>query len=123
MHCWIYEYRIFFTILELTEERKLEAADVTTTGFRLTWSRLSGDTGSYVLEYSVVSDPKTRLQKTFFGDETSVVLSNLLPNTTYQVTLRPGSTDKSVQPETIYATTLPGERRIFLTHMFYYSCT
>ncbi|XP_077313706.1 von Willebrand factor A domain-containing protein 1 isoform X4 [Lithobates pipiens] len=95
------------TLHELTEERKLEAEDITTTGFRLTWSRLSGDKGSYVLEYSVVSDPKTRLQKTNLGDETSVVLSNLLPNTTYQVTLRPSSTEKSVQPETIYATTLP----------------
>ncbi|XP_040181735.1 collagen alpha-1(XII) chain-like isoform X1 [Rana temporaria] len=95
------------TLHEFTEERKLEADDVTTTGFRLTWSRLSGDTGSYVLEYSVVSDPKTRLQKTLFGDETRVVLSNLLPNTTYQVTLKPGSTDKSVQLETIYVTTLP----------------
>lgn len=95
------------TLHEIIEKRKLEADDITTTGFRLTWSRLSGDTGSYVLDYSVVSDPRTRLQKALFGDETSVVLSNLLPNTTYQVTLSPGSTDKSVQPEKIFVTTLP----------------
>ncbi|XP_072281580.1 von Willebrand factor A domain-containing protein 1 [Pyxicephalus adspersus] len=93
------------TLPELTEERKLEADDITTTGFRLTWSRLSGDTGSYVLEYSVISDPKTQL--TLFEDKTTVLISNLLPNTTYKVTLSPGSTDKSSQPETIYVTTLP----------------
>ncbi|XP_018417864.1 PREDICTED: collagen alpha-1(XII) chain-like [Nanorana parkeri] len=95
------------TLHELIEKRKLEADDVTTTGFRLTWSRLSGDTGSYVLEYSIVSDPRTQLQKTLFEDETSVVLSHLLPNTTYQVTLSPGSKDKSAQPEKIFVTTLP----------------
>ncbi|KAM5141078.1 von Willebrand factor A domain-containing protein 1 [Mantella aurantiaca] len=95
------------TLHELTEKRQLKADEVTTNGFRLTWSRLSGDTGSYLLEYSVVSDPKSRLQKAVFGDETSMVLSNLLPNTTYKVTLKPGSTDKSAQAETIHVTTLP----------------
>ncbi|XP_068096690.1 von Willebrand factor A domain-containing protein 1 [Hyperolius riggenbachi] len=95
------------TLQEVKEERKLEAGNITTTGIRLTWSRLSGDTGSYVLEYSPVSNPRSRSQMAFYGGETSAVLTNLPSNTTYQITLISDTTDQSVQPETIQVSTLP----------------
>ncbi|KAG9482310.1 hypothetical protein GDO78_011154 [Eleutherodactylus coqui] len=95
------------TLQEKKEERNLEAHDITTTGFLLTWLRLSGDTGVYVLEYSPLSDPRGKLQKTLSVEETNVGLSNLTPNTTYQVTLIPDSNDPNIQPETIQVSTLP----------------
>ncbi|XP_075695726.1 von Willebrand factor A domain-containing protein 1 [Rhinoderma darwinii] len=95
------------TLQEVREERNLEALDITATSFWLTWSRLSGDTGEYVLEYSPLSDPRRKLQKTLSVKETSVVLSNLTPNTTYQVTLIPDANDPNVQHATIQVSTLP----------------
>ncbi|XP_075045899.1 von Willebrand factor A domain-containing protein 1 isoform X1 [Mixophyes fleayi] len=95
------------TLQDLKEERNLEAFDITTTGFRLAWSSLSGDTGNYVVKYSPMSAPRRELQKTLSGDETTVVLNGLTPNTTYQVTLISDSNDPYVQPETIQVSTLP----------------
>ncbi|XP_073441556.1 von Willebrand factor A domain-containing protein 1 [Dendrobates tinctorius] len=95
------------TLQEVKEERNLEALDITTTGFVLRWTSLSGDTGVYVLEYSSLSDPNSKLQKMTSVEETSVVLSTLTPNTTYQVTLLPDSSDPNMQPETIQVSTLP----------------
>ncbi|XP_063799088.1 collagen alpha-1(XII) chain-like [Pseudophryne corroboree] len=95
------------TLQDLKEERSLEVFDITTTGFQLAWSRLSGDTGNYVLEYTPVSDPTGKLLKTLSRDETSVVLSALTPNTTYQVILISDSNDPYVQPEIIQVSTLP----------------
>ncbi|KAM3922556.1 von Willebrand factor A domain-containing protein 1 isoform 3-T3 [Leptodactylus fuscus] len=95
------------TLQEVKEERQLVAQNITTTSFWLTWSRLSGDTGVYVLEYSPLSDPRGKLQKRTSVEETSVVLSALTPNTTYQVTLVPDSNDPDIQPETIQVSTLP----------------
>ncbi|XP_044137847.1 collagen alpha-1(XII) chain-like isoform X1 [Bufo gargarizans] len=95
------------TLQEVKEERNLEALNITTTSFWLTWSRLSGDTGTYLLEYSPMSDPRRKLQKTTSVEETSVVLSNLTPNATYKVTLIPESNYPNIQPETIQVSTLP----------------
>ncbi|KAM4016310.1 von Willebrand factor A domain-containing protein 1 [Anomaloglossus baeobatrachus] len=95
------------TLQEAKEERNLEALNITTTDFVLTWTRLFGDTGMYVIEYSPLSDPKSKLQKTTSVEETSVVLSALTPNTTYQVTLIPDSNDPNIQPETIEVSTIP----------------
>ncbi|XP_069597320.1 von Willebrand factor A domain-containing protein 1 isoform X5 [Ranitomeya imitator] len=95
------------TLQEVKEERNLEALDITTTGFVLSWTKLSGDTGVYVVEYSSLSDPKSKLQKMTSVGETSVVLSTLAPNATYQVTLLPDSSDPNMQPETIQVSTLP----------------
>lgn len=95
------------TLPEVKEERNLEAVDITTTSFGLTWSRLSGDTGVYVLEFSPLSDPRRKFQKTTSEKETSVVLITLTPNTTYQVTLIPDSNDPNIQLETIQVSTLP----------------
>ncbi|XP_073512942.1 von Willebrand factor A domain-containing protein 1 [Phyllobates terribilis] len=95
------------TLQEVKEERNLEVLDITTTGFVLSWTRLSGDTGMYVLEYLSLSDSKSKLQKTKSVEGTSVVLSTLTPNTTYQVTLLPDSNNPKIQPETIQVSTLP----------------
>ncbi|XP_072012152.1 von Willebrand factor A domain-containing protein 1 [Engystomops pustulosus] len=95
------------TFPEAKEERNLEFQDVASTSFLLTWSRLSGDTGVYVVEYWPLSDPRRKLQKTTSVEETSIILGALIPNTTYQVTLIPDSNDPNIQPETIQVSTLP----------------
>ncbi|XP_069803603.1 von Willebrand factor A domain-containing protein 1 [Dendropsophus ebraccatus] len=95
------------TLQEVREERNLEALNITTTSFLLTWSKLSGDTGTYLVEYSPLSDPRRKLQKMTSVEETSIILSALTPNTTYWVSLLPDSNDPNIQPETIQVSTLP----------------
>ncbi|MEE6483959.1 hypothetical protein FKM82_013701 [Ascaphus truei] len=98
------------SIIEIIRARRLQAHDITTTSFRLTWPRLlSQDTGHYLVEYAPVSNPGRKLQKSLSGDQTGVVLSSLITDTTYQVTLFPESNVHYVQPQTIKVSTLPEE--------------
>ncbi|XP_053546506.1 von Willebrand factor A domain-containing protein 1 [Bombina bombina] len=98
------------SIIDIIRARRLQASDITTSSFRLTWPRiLSGDTGHYMLEYSAAPAPERKLQKSLSGDETSVVLDNLIPGTIYNVTLFPESNVQYVQPQTIQVSTLPDE--------------
>ncbi|XP_078281611.1 von Willebrand factor A domain-containing protein 1 [Rhinoraja longicauda] len=77
-------------ILEVIRVRKLRALDITAGSFRLLWPRLlSSNTGYYLIEYSPVTDSQKNSWKTVTGDETSVVLRQLLPETTYKVKLTP----------------------------------
>ncbi|KAM4703362.1 von Willebrand factor A domain-containing protein 1 [Rhinophrynus dorsalis] len=96
------------SIIDVIRARRLHAVDITTSSFRLTWPRLlSKDTGHYMVEYALVSDPGRKLRKNLPGDQTGVVLSGLTPDTTYQVTLFPESNIHYVQPQTIQVSTLP----------------
>ncbi|XP_053308187.1 von Willebrand factor A domain-containing protein 1 isoform X2 [Spea bombifrons] len=87
----------------------LQTHDITATSFRLTWSQLlSRDHGeSYLLEYAPESDTSHRILKSLPGDQTGVVLSNLSPDTTYEVTLTPKSNVQVIKPQTIQVSTLP----------------
>lgn len=77
-------------ILEIIRVRKLRALDITASSFRLLWPRLlSSNTGYYLIEYSPDTDSQKKSWKTVTADETSVVLRQLLPETTYKVKLTP----------------------------------
>ncbi|OCT70588.1 von Willebrand factor A domain-containing protein 1 [Xenopus laevis] len=96
------------SIIELIRARRLHAQDITTTSFRLTWPRLlSRETGYYLLEHKLVSNPERKLSQTLSGDQTGITLHNLTPDTAYQVTLLPESNVQYIQPQTIQVSTLP----------------
>ncbi|XP_051895372.1 von Willebrand factor A domain-containing protein 1 [Pristis pectinata] len=81
-------------ILEIIQLKKLRALDITASSFRLLWPKLLSDsTGYYLIEYSPLMDSQSKSWKTVTGDETSVVLRQLLPETTYEVKLTPINTN------------------------------
>ncbi|KAG8434359.1 hypothetical protein GDO86_012657 [Hymenochirus boettgeri] len=95
-------------IIEIIRTRRLHAQDITATSFQIIWPNLlSRDTGHYLLEYGLVSNPDRKLRKTLSGDETSAELHDLTPDTTYQVTLFPESNVHYIQSQTIQVSTLP----------------
>uniref|UniRef100_UPI00398E8ADD von Willebrand factor A domain-containing protein 1 n=1 Tax=Pristiophorus japonicus TaxID=55135 RepID=UPI00398E8ADD len=97
-------------ILEIIRVKKLKALEITSSSFRLLWSRLlSSDTDYYLIEYSPLTEPQKRSWKTVTGDETSVVLRQLLPQTTYEVKLTPINNGNSNKPLVTKVTTLEDE--------------
>ncbi|CAI9582355.1 unnamed protein product [Staurois parvus] len=95
------------TLPELIQRRNLHAWDISTSSFRLTWSRLITDKGRYVLEYGLVSDPQKKLRKMLTADETTMLIGNLNPNTKYQATLHSEANVQYVPPQSIQIATLP----------------
>uniref|UniRef100_A0A8C0FY33 von Willebrand factor A domain-containing protein 1 n=1 Tax=Chelonoidis abingdonii TaxID=106734 RepID=A0A8C0FY33_CHEAB len=89
---------------------RLRAMEITSSSFRLTWPRLlSSDTGYYVLEYAPADNPRRKLVKQVSGDDTGLFLSDLLPDTTYEVVLVPESNEHYIPPQTTRVTTLEEE--------------
>ncbi|NXR73087.1 VWA1 protein, partial [Pycnonotus jocosus] len=89
---------------------RLHATDVTSSSFRLTWPQLlSQDTGYYSLEYSPRAEPGSKRTQQLSGDHTSLVLSDLAPETTYEVALIPESNVHYFPPQTTRVTTLAEE--------------
>ncbi|KAM4652588.1 von Willebrand factor A domain-containing protein 1 [Discoglossus pictus] len=98
------------SIIDVIRAKRLQALDITTTGFRLVWPNLlSSDTGHYLVEYVDVSDPRKKHRNNLPGDQTTLVLSGLPPDTTYNVTLIPESNVQYFQPQTIQVSTMPEE--------------
>uniref|UniRef100_A0A8C5Q2Y2 von Willebrand factor A domain-containing protein 1 n=1 Tax=Leptobrachium leishanense TaxID=445787 RepID=A0A8C5Q2Y2_9ANUR len=97
------------TLPEPVQEISLHVHNITTTSFQLSWpallSQAKGE--SYLLEYSLDSDRSRTVQKVLSGDQTSLVLGNLTPNTTYRVTLIPKSNGHLIRPQTMQISTLP----------------
>ncbi|XP_029434403.1 von Willebrand factor A domain-containing protein 1 [Rhinatrema bivittatum] len=95
------------SIIEVIRAKRLKAVDITSNSFRLTWPQLlSSSTGHYVLEYAPVSDASRKLRKAVPGDHTGVTVSNLAPETTYEVTLIPESNIQYLHPQSTRVTTL-----------------
>ncbi|XP_072100841.1 von Willebrand factor A domain-containing protein 1 [Mobula birostris] len=91
-------------ILDIIQVKKLRALDITATSFRLLWPRLLSDSADYYLiEYGPLVDSQ-KSWKTVTGDETSVVLRQLLPKTSYEVKLTPISDNYNKFLETIVTT-------------------
>ncbi|NXO45699.1 VWA1 protein, partial [Locustella ochotensis] len=89
---------------------RLHATDVTSSGFRLVWPRLlSQETGYYSLEYAPKTEPGSKRRQQLSGDLTSLVLSDLAPQTTYEVALIPESNVHYFPPQTTRVTTLAEE--------------
>ncbi|XP_059807983.1 von Willebrand factor A domain-containing protein 1 [Hypanus sabinus] len=91
-------------ILDIIQVKKLRAMDITATSFRLSWPRLLSDSADYYLiEYSPLMDPQ-KSWKTVTREETSVVLRQLLPKTTYEVKLTPINDNYNKFLETVVTT-------------------
>ncbi|XP_072442602.1 von Willebrand factor A domain-containing protein 1 isoform X1 [Chiloscyllium punctatum] len=97
-------------ILEIIRAKKLRAMDITASSFRLLWPKLlSSDSDYYLIEYSPLTEPQRKSWKTVTGDETSVVLRQLHPETTYEVKLTPINNNNYNKPLMIKVTTLEDE--------------
>ncbi|NXE94838.1 VWA1 protein, partial [Menura novaehollandiae] len=89
---------------------RLHAVDVTSSSFRLMWPKLlSQETGYYILEYAPRGDLARKRTKQVPGALTSLVLSDLAPETTYEVALIPESNVHYFPPQTTRVTTLAEE--------------
>lgn len=84
--------------------------DITSSSFRLTWPQLlSQETGYYTLQYAPTDDLAAKRTTQVSGAHTSLTLSNLAPETTYEVALVPESNIHYFPPQTIRVTTLTGK--------------
>uniref|UniRef100_A0A8C4Y672 von Willebrand factor A domain-containing protein 1 n=1 Tax=Gopherus evgoodei TaxID=1825980 RepID=A0A8C4Y672_9SAUR len=103
-------------IIDVIRAKRLRAVEITSSSFRLTWPRLlSSDTGYYVLEYAPADNPRRKLVKQVSGDHTGLFLSDLLPDTTYEVVLIPESNEHYIPPQTTRVTTLAGKTMTYVT--------
>jgi len=74
------------------------------------WPKLlSQETGYYTLEYAPTDDLARKRTKQVSGDHSSLVLSDLAPETTYEVALIPESNVHYFPPQMTRVTTLAGE--------------
>ncbi|KAM9217559.1 von Willebrand factor A domain-containing protein 1 isoform 1-T1 [Leptosomus discolor] len=97
-------------ILDVIQANRLHAVDITSSSFRLMWPELlSQETGYYTLEYAPTDDLARKRTKQVSGAHTSLVLSNLAPETTYEVALVPESNVHYFPPQTTRVTTLAEE--------------
>ncbi|XP_071305011.1 von Willebrand factor A domain-containing protein 1 isoform X4 [Agelaius tricolor] len=97
-------------IRDVIQANRLHATDVTSSSFRLVWPQLlSQDSGFYSLEYGPGGDPAARSTLQVPGAQSSLVLSQLAPGTTYEVALIPESNVHYFPPQRTRVTTLPGK--------------
>ncbi|NWV38591.1 VWA1 protein, partial [Grantiella picta] len=89
---------------------RLHATDVTSSSFRLVWPQLlSQETGYYTLEYAPAAELARKRTQQVSGAQTSLVLSDLAPETTYEVALIPESNVHYFPAQTTRVTTLAEE--------------
>ncbi|NXS62499.1 VWA1 protein, partial [Brachypteracias leptosomus] len=97
-------------ILDVIQANRLHAIDITSSSFQLVWPKLlTQDTDYYILEYAPVGDLGRKRTQQVSGAHTSIVLSNLAPETSYEVALIPESNVHYFPPQTTRVTTLPEE--------------
>uniref|UniRef100_A0A803VH09 von Willebrand factor A domain-containing protein 1 n=1 Tax=Ficedula albicollis TaxID=59894 RepID=A0A803VH09_FICAL len=95
---------------DVLQASRLHATDVTSSSFRLLWPKLlSQETGYYSLEYGPRADPAGKRTQQVSGALTSLVLSDLTPETTYEVALIPESNVHYFPPQSTRVTTLAEE--------------
>ncbi|XP_067337696.1 collagen alpha-1(XII) chain isoform X3 [Channa argus] len=77
------------TLEEQGQVRNLRVTEETTDSFRVSWQPAPGAVTGYQLTYEPVGDESSRLETTTVGSETTIVLQELQPQTTYRVTVTP----------------------------------
>ncbi|XP_060947388.1 collagen alpha-1(XII) chain [Limanda limanda] len=77
------------TLEEIGPVRGLRVSEETTDSFRASWRPAPGAVTRYHLTYEPVGDESSRLEMTTDGPETTSVLRQLRPRTTYRVTVTP----------------------------------
>ncbi|XP_075940078.1 collagen alpha-1(XII) chain [Anarhichas minor] len=93
------------TLEELGSVHNLRVSEETTDSFRVSWQPAPGDVTRYRLTYEPAGDESSRLETTTVGPETTIVLQELQPKTTYRVTVTPEYTSGSGGPMTTDGTT------------------
>uniref|UniRef100_A0A6J0SWC4 von Willebrand factor A domain-containing protein 1 n=1 Tax=Pogona vitticeps TaxID=103695 RepID=A0A6J0SWC4_9SAUR len=95
------------SITEVMQAKRLRATEISSDSFRLLWPNLlTRDTGYYVLEYAPNGKPRHKARKQMPGDHTTIVVNNLMPQTTYEVALIPESNERYIPPQVTRVTTL-----------------
>ncbi|XP_051816945.1 collagen alpha-1(XII) chain isoform X4 [Acanthochromis polyacanthus] len=77
------------TLEELGSVRNLRVSEETTESFRVSWQPAPGDVTRYRLAYKSVRDGSSWMETTTLGTETTAVLQELQPKTTYLVIVTP----------------------------------
>ncbi|XP_064253257.1 von Willebrand factor A domain-containing protein 1 isoform X2 [Passer domesticus] len=97
-------------ILDVIRANRLHATDVTSSSFRLVWPQLlSQDSGFYSLQYAPRGDPAGTRTLQVSGALSSLLLTSLAPETTYEVALTPESNVHYFPAQRTRVTTLPEE--------------
>lgn len=94
---------------ELGSVQNLRVSEETTDSFRVSWQPAPGAVTRYRLTYEPVGDESTRLETTTVGTETTIVLQELQPQTTYRVTVIPEYGSVSGVPLQTDGTTKEGD--------------
>ncbi|EOB09247.1 von Willebrand factor A domain-containing protein 1, partial [Anas platyrhynchos] len=103
-------------MLDVIQANRLHAVDITSSSFRLVWPELlSQETGYYSLEYAPTNNLAGKRTTQLSGAHTSFTVSNLTPETTYEVALVPESNVHYFPPQTTRVTTLAGKMRSVVT--------
>lgn len=89
--------------------RNLRVSEETTRTFRVSWQPAPGAVSRYRLTYEPVDDESSRLETATAGKETTIVLQQLRPQTTYRVTVTPEYVSGSGVPLQTDGTTKEGE--------------
>ncbi|XP_073348827.1 collagen alpha-1(XII) chain [Pagrus major] len=77
------------TLEELGPVQNLRVSEETTDSFRVSWQPAPGAVTRYRLTYEPVGDDSSMMETTTVGPETTIVLQELQPKTTYRVTVIP----------------------------------
>uniref|UniRef100_A0A3B4UBZ5 Collagen type XII alpha 1 chain n=1 Tax=Seriola dumerili TaxID=41447 RepID=A0A3B4UBZ5_SERDU len=92
--------------------RNLRVSEETTDSFRVTWQPAPGSVIRYHLTYEPVGDESSRLETTTDGPETTIVLRQLRPQTTYRVTVTPEYQSGPGAPQQTDGTTKEGDSKM-----------
>ncbi|XP_041661141.1 collagen alpha-1(XII) chain isoform X2 [Cheilinus undulatus] len=106
------------TLEELGSVQNLRVSEETTNSFRVSWRAAPGAVTRYRLTYEPVDGTGTRMETATAGEETTIVLQELLPKTTYRVTVSPEYSSGSGVPQQADGTTKevrgsPHDLRVF----------
>ncbi|KAM9339586.1 collagen alpha-1(XII) chain [Symphorus nematophorus] len=98
--------------------QNLRVSEETTDSFKVSWQPAPGDVTRYRLTYEPAGDDSLRLETTTAGPDTSIVLTELQPQTTYRVTVTPEYSTGPGEPKQTDGTTKeargsPRDLRVF----------
>uniref|UniRef100_A0A671VWS0 Collagen type XII alpha 1 chain n=1 Tax=Sparus aurata TaxID=8175 RepID=A0A671VWS0_SPAAU len=99
------------TLEELGPVRNLRVSEETTDSFRVSWQPAPGAVTRYRLTYEPVGDDSLMMERTTVGPETTTVLQELQPKTTYRVTVIPEYQSGSGVPLQTEGTTKEGNHK------------
>uniref|UniRef100_A0A8C4IEH4 Collagen alpha-1(XII) chain n=1 Tax=Dicentrarchus labrax TaxID=13489 RepID=A0A8C4IEH4_DICLA len=100
------------TLEELGSVRNLRVSEETTDSFRVSWQPAPGAVTRYRLTYEPVGDERSRLETSTIGPDSTIVLQELRPGTTYRVTVTPEYQSGPGVPQQTDGNTKEGDRNV-----------